>query len=416
MYLRQENMDAFQHIYDRLLKQYPKDHYAASAVRLKGKEFELQGKYNTALKEFNKFLKSYPKDQLLPDVLWHAGWCNYQFQEYQAALKTFDRLVRSYPKAHHKDEALYWAARAAEKLQQVSNAATYYLKIVKANQNSYFGVLAQQALARLKQAHPNVTIEQSANDKKPLPLNKKAAFSTKGGILHQQKSHTLAEIGLYSLAAEEFAYAIEKDKEDHAKYLELARLYHRADRYHDLARLMRKHFWYWIAQGDENVPRTFWEYAYPLSFRRIVDLCASVNGLDPLLVQALMLKESVFDPHAIAAAGEMGLMQLLPATGKKMANRLGISIYSPDEYFRPDVNILLGTTYLNELSQLFRNQLPPVIASYNAGEHRVSTWWQENYKDDIPAFVAMIPYDGTKNYVQAVLWYYREYRRIYKGS
>jgi soluble lytic murein transglycosylase len=128
----------------------------------------------------------------------------------------------------------------------------------------------------------------------------------------------------------------------------------------------------------------------------------------------VIFSESAFDPNAYAPDGGRGLMQIMPATGARLANSLGIAPPDLDRYFQPEVNILLGTTYLKSLLQLFEYQLPPVIASYNAGEDTVGTWWNETYKDDIPRFVASIPYPVTKRYIQKVLWYYREYQRIYR--
>ncbi len=413
LYLRQGNVDAFLKIHDQLAAKYPKSQYTSSAVRLKGTEFELLGRYKDALTVFNHFLKTYPKNSLKSDILWHTGWCHYQLQQYQSALKTFDRLIRSYPKSYHREEARYWAARSAEHLKQPAKAKEYYHKIVNTRSNSYFGNLSQQALTKLSQGEPDLQDQVQQENKAPSSVQTLPTFTTPGGRLHQKKAKELQLIGLYSQAAKEFAYAIEKDRASQTKYLELARLYYLANKYADLAWLMRKHFWEWVAKGDEALPQIFWEYIYPSGFSSIVSFHASANGVDPLFVHALILAESVFDPHAHSAAGAMGLMQLMPATGAKLAEQVGVTIPALDWYFRPEINILLGTTYLKDLLQMFQQQLPPTIASYNAGEHRVMTWWKKEYKNDHPAFIASIPYKETKKYVQKVLWYYQEYQRIY---
>ena len=413
LYLRQNKMEAFLRIYGKLRATYPKSQYAASAMRLKGKEFVLQGKFKSALDEFNVFMKLYPKNSLVSDILWNIGWCHYQLQQYQAAMKTLDRLVRVYPKSYHKEEALYWAGRSAEFLKQYAKAATYYTNILKYGQNTYFGGLSQQAIFRIKQVNPSLKIQTQQAKKKPLPFDAVPSYTTSQGILHHQKSQELERIGLYDLAAQELVYAIEKDKHDMSKYLELARFYSRAGKYHELVRLMRRHFWYWVVHGDESLPQTFWEYVYPLSFHHIVVPYASSNQLDPLFVQSLMLAESAFDSRALSPVGAMGLMQLMPYTGRRLAREARINIASTEQFFEPEVNILLGTTYLKTLSRLFNEQLPPVIASYNAGEQRVRLWWDTRYEEDYPLFVGMIPYRETKSYVQKVLWYYQEYQRIY---
>jgi soluble lytic murein transglycosylase len=414
LHLRQSDIAAFQEVYDRLRAQYPKSRYTAAAIRLKGKEFEFQGKFKEALAEYKTFMKFFPKNSLVPEILWHIGWSNYQHHQYGAALKALGRLARAYPKSYHREEALYWAGRSAEQVQKYAQAAGYYVKIMNTTRNSYYGVLSQQALAQLKQHHPNLKLSQKPSELKPLELDQPSKYTTEQGIFHQQKSKELAQMRLYSQAAEELAYAIDRDKPDNAKYLELAQLYRQAGDYYQLIRLMQGHFWAWIARGDESLPQIFWEFSYPLSFYQIVKQYTSSAELDPLFVLSLMFAESVFDPEAYSSAGAMGLMQLMPATGAKMANHVGIPSPSLEQYFRPEVNILLGTTYLKELSQLFDGQLLPVIASYNAGEHVVGTWWNDRYRENESAFIASIPYNETKKYVQKVLWYYREYQRIYQ--
>ncbi len=414
LYLREGRLQDFLPLSQQLRKAYPTSVYTAAAVRLHGKELELQGRFREAIREFNEFLQQYPKNALVPDVLWSRGWCQYQLHEDQAALNTFDTLVRAYPKSYHRDQALYWAGRAAERLQRQARAAEYYITMLKTGQTrSYIGELSRQALARLKQIDPNLRVESPPAVATPLSFDEPFNFSTSYGQLHWQKAQELERLGLPDLAAEELAHALEQEKGNRAAYLTLARFYSQAGKYHDLVRLMQRHFWLWIVRGDDDLPQEFWNYAYPLSFFEITSQYTADSVLDPFLVQALMMAESLFDPHAMSPVGALGLMQLMPATGDRLAAGLGLKIDSSDQYLRPDINILLGTTYLKQLLELFDQELPPVIASYNAGEQRVKEWRQNADHNDPAAFVAMIPYRETQNYVQKVLWYYQEYQRIY---
>ncbi len=412
IYLRQGNFPAFLTVCDRLLRQYPKDQYTAAAMRLKGKEFALQGNYQAALKEFTAFQTQFPKSPLISDILWNLGWSQYQLGEYQHALSTFARLIKKYPKSYHKEEARYWAGRAAEQVNRLAEAAQYYRQNIQDAKNSYFGKQSQQALIRIFARKPSLQKAQTQQNK-PLEWDVPVKFLTKNGVLHQKKSDAFFKIGLYDLAGEELAYAIARDAKSHPQYRELARLYSRTGDYHNLFRVMHGHFREWVLFGDASLPQEFWKLAFPQSFPEIVNRHAASNGVDPYLVQSIMLAESAFDPHAFSPTGAMGLMQLMPATGKRLAAMVGMRLTPQNDFFRPEVNILLGTTYLKKLSQEFPSQLPPVIASYNAGEHRVHVWWKEEHHYDTPAFIAIIPYRETWKYVQKVLWYYREYHRIY---
>jgi len=412
--LRRQDLAAFQAAYDRLKKQYPKSRYTAEVIRLKGKELQLLGYFEEALNEFALFLKWYPKSSLVPEILWYIGWINYQLQHYETAVKTFSRLARAYPKSEYRQEALYWAGNCAEQLNTIEDAIQYYHAVREASRHSYYGLLSQQSLDRLKQQYPDIAIPTPTPSQSAITINQEILFSTEQGKQHYQRSQDLLYLQLYELAANEFAYALDRDNADQAKYLELARLYNAAGNYHQQARIMQGQFWEWIVQGDDTVPDIFWRLAYPLSFSSIVQHSTAESALDPLLVHALMFAESVFDPEAYSPAGARGLMQLIPATGARMAEMAGISSPKPLDYFRPDLNITLGTTYLKQLLQMFDGRLPPVIASYNAGEAIVATWWKPEYQNNTAAFIADIPYRETKNYVQKVLWYYQEYQRIYR--
>ncbi|GAK50983.1 lytic transglycosylase catalytic [Candidatus Moduliflexus flocculans] len=413
LYLRENDMAGFQRIYNQLRKQYPKSQQAASVIYLQGKELELQGRFKEALQEFNVFLTAFPENGLKSEVAWYVGWCHYRLRQYQAAFNAFERFARVYKKSYLYPEALYWAARSAEQINAYSKAAAFYQQLLQSGTRTYFGRLSQQALARLRAKHPNLASSSAAVTEKPLQWSSNAVFTTAAGQRHYAKAETLARLSLHALAAEEFATAVAADNKSAEQYAELARWRLRAGQYNRLARLMRERFLPWILSGGNNVPAEFFRLAYPPAYPAVVNAHADPAAPAPI-VYGIMLAESLFDPDVISPAGAIGLMQLMPATGSQLAATLGRATPSFEEYAQPDVNIQLGAAYLKELSRRFAGALPPVIASYNAGEHRVQTWWQPDYAQDIPVFIAMIPYKETRLYVQKVLWYMQEYQEIYR--
>ena len=411
VYLRENDMKGFQRIYDQLLKQHGNSSQAASVIYLKGKELTLQRKFEEALQEFRRFTSAFPKNGLKAEVLWHSGWCSYNLGQYQAALTEFDRFARVYPKSYLHPEALYWAARSAEQIKAYSQAAAYYQRLLAQGTRTYLGRVSQRAIVRLRKEHPKIAISAASIPNKALTWNIAATFTTQKGRTHQQKAETFARLNLYKLAADELAFAVAADAKRPEQYAELARWRLRAGQYDQLASLMRQQFLYWILFGNDDVPDEFFRLAYPPAFENIVSAHAD-KAMPAPIIYGIMLAESLLDPAIISPAGAIGLMQLMPATGSRLAATLGRPAPSLEEYVQPDTNILLGATYLKELSQLFQGALPPVIASYNAGEHRVQSWWQPDYAKDVPAFIAMIPYKETRLYVQKVLWYMLEYREL----
>ncbi|MBI5496101.1 MAG: lytic transglycosylase domain-containing protein [Deltaproteobacteria bacterium] len=93
---------------------------------------------------------------------------------------------------------------------------------------------------------------------------------------------------------------------------------------------------------------------------------AHANGLDPLLLVAIIQVESEFDVMALSKRGARGLMQIMPATGKWLADRLGQPLPSTDELYDVDLNVLLATRYLAELRSQF-GSMEHALLAYNAG-------------------------------------------------
>ena len=130
---------------------------------------------------------------------------------------------------------------------------------------------------------------------------------------------------------------------------------------------------------------------YPLgAIQRLAT--SDFDGLDPLFVGALIMAESDWNPRALSRVGARGLMQLMPDTGRRVAEGLGVAVSSDDQLFDPTLNLKLGVSYLGELSRRFEGRLPLVLASYNAGEDQVSKWWSKRAGDDIEEFIANIPF------------------------
>ncbi len=123
---------------------------------------------------------------------------------------------------------------------------------------------------------------------------------------------------------------------------------------------------------------------------------------------SIIRQESNFDVGAISPSGARGLMQLMPFTAKAVAKKLGRPVSIPTLTIDAQENMLLGTSYLQEVLDRFGGSLPLAAAAYNAGPHRVDQWLADN-GDPRANGVAMtdwlelIPFAETRNYVQRVL-------------
>lgn len=137
-------------------------------------------------------------------------------------------------------------------------------------------------------------------------------------------------------------------------------------------------------------------------YRELIEPQALGQGLDMGWVYGILRQESRFVAPARSSAGAQGLMQVMPATGKWVAGKIGLSGYHPGRLAEPHTNVLLGTSYMRLILEGLDNH--PVLASagYNAGPGRARRW-----RDDKPLegaiYAETIPFDETRDYVKKVM-------------
>jgi len=148
---------------------------------------------------------------------------------------------------------------------------------------------------------------------------------------------------------------------------------------------------------------------YPVSFRTHIARCGEEHGLDPHLVAAVIRAESRFRPDATSPQGARGLMQVMPGTGRWVAEQMGLP-YDDDLLYDPEYNIRVGCWYLAALLREFAGDPVLALAAYNGGLTNVNIWLSERRWT---GEVVHIPFPETRHYVAAVLRDQRRYRIIY---
>ncbi|MFQ5574633.1 MAG: lytic transglycosylase domain-containing protein, partial [Terriglobia bacterium] len=160
---------------------------------------------------------------------------------------------------------------------------------------------------------------------------------------------------------------------------------------------------------------TLWRVAYPTDYLPTIRTYAG-NQVDPYLVASIIREESLYDSKALSRAGAVGLMQIMPATARRLTESSKDLHAIRDELFDQQTNIRLGSHYLGKLLDRFSDNIIHAIAAYNAGPVAVSSWIKRNGHTEPAAFVELIPYRETRGYVKRVLRSYREYHRIGNGG
>ncbi len=272
----------------------------------------------------------------------------------------------------------YWRGRALEATGDEKAARYVFQKI--ARERDYYGFLAADRLG----------IEYQMNHY-PLPDNPTAReeFLKTPAI---QRAQELRIIGFPYQARREWQHALNRM----TKYqMQIAAIVAREFGWHD-----RVIFTLGKAKMYDDLVLRF-----PLQYKQELEKHASKRQLDLGWVYGLVRSESAFVENARSPAGALGLMQVMPATGKDTARRMGWKKFNSKMLLQADKNIPIGSTYLKQLLDRFNGNMILATAAYNAGPHRVNQWLPKNGCIDPDMWVEQIPFNETRKYVKRVLSY-----------
>ena len=165
---------------------------------------------------------------------------------------------------------------------------------------------------------------------------------------------------------------------------------------------------------------TVYEWMSPARFQqydRLITAVANEHHLDPMLVKAVVWRESRFDPQKYGTAGERGLMQVTENAANEWARETKVDNFRAEELFDPRKNLEAGSWYLHRAMQHWEEQPDPVpfaLAEYNAGASRVQRWaGGADAAATIPPrdFLANVDIRSTRNYIDTVMARYEFYKR-----
>jgi soluble lytic murein transglycosylase len=272
---------------------------------------------------------------------------------------------------------LYWRARALENTGQPDEARQIYQQL--ASERDYYGFLAADRIS----APYNIDYQPLPDDPetwqviRQLPGIKRARelFLTGGGYPSRREwNYTLQDMSLYH---KEIAAALASEWG-----------------WHDRAILTLGQ-----AQSYGNLVVRF-----PIAFEDKMTHYANIRKLDLGWVFALTRAESAFMVDAKSPSGALGLMQVMPATGKETANAIGMKNFNPNTLLDAEKNITIGTAYLKKVHDRFDNRVL-ATAAYNAGPNAVAKWLAQSDCTDPDVWIEKIPFTETRKYVSRIMFF-----------
>jgi soluble lytic murein transglycosylase len=315
------------------------------------------------------------------DLVWLGGMtalnkinrptdARYLFGRYAAAAKS--------PQTQAK--GLYWAGRAAEAAGNKPEALSLYEQ-AGLYFDQFHGQLALERLGRKPQAAPSTrTIQISAAERQ--------AFSERSLV---KALVTLGQQGNWRDQSEfirTLSNSIQSDA-DHVLATELGERIGRMD----------------LKVLAGRSARNFGLNDYLVSSFSTMTVPSNAQS-DWTMIHAIARQESQFDRQATSKVGAKGLMQLMPGTARQTAPSAGLS-YSYENLSDPQYNVMLGSTYFNQLRSQYGGSYVLAVAAYNAGPGNVNKWIRNNGDPrtgiDVLNWIENIPFSETRNYVQRVL-------------
>lgn len=377
------------------------------ALILRGKLQLDEGNREEARSSFRRAAEEFPEDEMIEEALWYWGWAEYEAGAMDAARSAWKKLTAEFPRSTLAARAAYWTGRAAERRGDIDAARGDYRRVVRMGP-SYYGFLAEERLKRRTAADANPAEwgrttpardvgsgEDWANAQIPERLR---------GTDSIRRAQILLKLGLQGEARRELARANRGCGGEVRCIVAVNDLLIEAGDFRSavLAFEGRSD----LGSLPEPARRQFFPKAYWEDLKRFADR----EEIDPYLVLAVVREESRFDPQAVSRAGALGLMQIMPQTGRRIMRQRAEASGS---LRRPEKNLDLGTWYLARLRKRYAGDVVFSLASYNAGPGAVDRWARRFGTVERDEFVERIPYRETREYVKRVMTSYAWYQATY---
>ena len=272
----------------------------------------------------------------------------------------------------------YWRARALEELGFIDEASGYYNRLAK--ERSFHAFLAADRLS--------------------LPYS----FDNEPAEVTTQQLEAISLLPGFKRAKE--LLALDRPIEARREWEHTSK---RLDEQQLLVAAKLAENWQWHSSAIFTAARiSYWNdipLRFPLGHKNSVIYQANKFDIEPAWVYGILRQESAFVTEARSSKGALGLMQLLPSTGRYIAKKNKTPYSGKYDLLIADKNIKLGSAYLQNVRKRLYDHPVLATAAYNAGYAKVKRWLPENDNMDADIWIETIPYDETRDYLERVLAY-----------
>ena len=280
------------------------------------------------------------------------------------------------PELREAEEWRYWRAVALQRSGQILAAQAAFQEL--SQERSYYGFLAADELGQdYALDHSQLLADEDAI----------AAIEARPDIVRARE-----------------LFLVGQDSRGRSEWDAVVRSFSDEDR---LQAAILANRWGWHSRAI-SIAASLGEYndlsiRYPLPYQQLFEQSSSDASISPTWAYGIARSESLFMPDVRSKAGAIGLMQLMPATGREVAKGIRLPYAGLNTLTNPESNIRLGTSYLGQMAERFGGNPVLATAAYNAGPHRVDRWLPDSGTIDARVWIENIPFNETRKYVKRVL-------------
>jgi soluble lytic murein transglycosylase len=405
---REQNLLALR---DKALKLYPSSSHTDELCFSAAAYYDANYESQKGRKAYEVLYRAFPNGRHAEFALWKLALFSYFAGQYKEAAPGFWKYLLSYPNPPSAASAMYWMGRSYEKLGDSTKAKYLYRRTRSVANDSYYGRRAREAEISLNElkAGENAVIAG---------LDFKQVTSVCDGIAFKpvllpepdgngapiiERARQLVAADLPDLAISELRWGNRRYPQNDGIFsCIISWVYAKKGVYNESIFSLRRIFPDYNVRPMDSLYEEVWQTLYPMPHWQTISTQAAKSKIEPTLILAVIRQESAFDEKAKSKANALGLMQILPSTGRTLATQAKIARYTSNSLFKAETNITLGTQFLASL--LRRYEKPELaLAAYNAGGTRVDRWLKEYGNADMAEFVEQIPFSETRSYVKQVL-------------
>lgn len=368
-------------------------YYTLGRIFDEKKDFD-KAKFNYEL----SYKFSTQKGAIFEKNLWSLAWIEYKYNHFLESQNHLELLI-SKLKDDSDSKYRYWLAQ------------TYLLQ----NKSE----LHKETISKLREKEPLsfYSLLSYRDAKEKIPLFPTSSQTQRWDFVKEQLATSLSpeetKLILWHISLKQNSFLKEWAKvlteKDPIHFLPSLILFSKAELYSNLITSIN------LLSSDQKkeLLQKYPELLFPRPYWDLVVASANKRNIPASFIYSIMRQESAFDPFARSSVDAMGLLQLMPALGKKLAKEENLSFEDDFALFNVSTNIQLGSKELSQLLLRNKNNYIAAIAGYNASPAAFQGWIKSRYRPNVTEFIEEIPYEETRTYIKLIIRNMIFYDRIY---